>query len=99
MTQNIQQKVEITTEVQIPDSESQKTKTEISDAESVCSELEVPRKGKDHRQRKQWYSFLDINKATVLSCQPRVTVMSCFVYIVIRDLQSTDHLCINPIRK
>ena len=33
----------------------------------------------------------------VLSCQPRVTVMSCFVYEVIRDLESMDHLCINPI--
>ena len=34
----------------------------------------------------------------VLSCQPRVTVTSCFVYKVIRDLESIDHLCINPIR-
>ena len=33
----------------------------------------------------------------LLSCQPRVTVMSCFVYKVIRDLESIDHLCINPI--
>ena len=33
----------------------------------------------------------------LLSCQPRVTVMSCFVYTVIRDLESIDHLCINPI--
>ena len=33
----------------------------------------------------------------VLSCQPRVTVTSCFVYKMIRDLESTDHLCINPI--
>ena len=31
----------------------------------------------------------------VLACQPRVT---CFVYKVIRDLESIDHLCINPIR-
>ena len=30
----------------------------------------------------------------VLSCQPRLTVMSWFVYTVIRDLQSIDHLCI-----
>ena len=29
----------------------------------------------------------------VLSCQPRVTVMSCFVYKVIRHLESIDHLC------
>ena len=33
----------------------------------------------------------------VLSCQPRVTKTSCFVYKVIRDLESIDHLCINPI--
>ena len=26
-------------------------------------------------------------------CQPRVTVPSCFVYKVIRDLKSIDHLC------
>ena len=30
----------------------------------------------------------------VLSCQPRVTVTSCFVHKVIRDLESIDHLCI-----
>ena len=35
---------------------------------------------------------------TLLPCQPRVTVTSCFVYKVIRDLESIDHLCINPIR-
>ena len=33
----------------------------------------------------------------LLSCQPRVTVTSCFVYKVIRELESIDHLCINPI--
>ena len=32
-----------------------------------------------------------------LSCQPRVTMTSCSVYKVIRDLQSIDHLCTNPI--
>ena len=31
----------------------------------------------------------------LLSCQPRVTVASCFVYKVLRDLESIDHLCIN----
>ena len=36
---------------------------------------------------------------TLLSCQPKVTVTSCFVYKVIRDLESIDHLCINPIRR
>ena len=35
----------------------------------------------------------------VLSCQPRVTVTSCFVYKVITDLESIDYLCINPIRR
>ena len=33
----------------------------------------------------------------LLSCQPRLTETSCFVYKVIRDLKSIDHLCINPI--
>ena len=35
----------------------------------------------------------------LLSCQPRVRVTSCFVYKVIRALESIDHLCINPIRR
>ena len=35
----------------------------------------------------------------LLSCQPRVTVTSCFVYKVIRDLESIDHVYINPIRR
>ena len=34
---------------------------------------------------------------TLLSCRPRMTVTSCFVYKVIMDLSSIDHLCINPI--
>ena len=34
---------------------------------------------------------------SLLSCQPRVTVTSCFDYKDIRDLKSIDHLCINPI--
>ena len=33
----------------------------------------------------------------VLYCRSKVTVMSCFVYKVIRDLESINHLCINPI--
>ena len=33
----------------------------------------------------------------LLSCQPRATVSSCFVYKVIQDLESIYHLCINPI--
>ena len=35
----------------------------------------------------------------LLSCQPRVKVTSCFVYKVISDLESIDHLCINPVRR
>ena len=31
-------------------------------------------------------SFILINLDYILSCQPRVTVTSCFVYKVIRDL-------------
>ena len=33
----------------------------------------------------------------ILCCQPRVTVTSRFVYKVITDEESIDHLCINPI--
>ena len=33
----------------------------------------------------------------LLSSQPRVTVTSCFVYNVISELESIDHLRINPI--
>ena len=33
------------------------------------------------------------------ACQPRVTVTSCFVYKVIRDFESIDHLCINTTRR
>ena len=36
---------------------------------------------------------------SLLSCQPRVTVTSRFVYKVIRDCVSIDHLCIYPIRR
>ena len=35
----------------------------------------------------------------LLYYQPRVTVTSCFVYKVFRDLESKDHLFINPIRR
>ena len=35
----------------------------------------------------------------LLTCQPRVTVTTYFVYKVIRDLESIDRLCINPIRR
>ena len=31
----------------------------------------------------------------LLSCQPRVTVTTRFVYKVIMELESIDHLCIN----
>ena len=40
--------------------------------------------------------ILFVSVLNVLSCQPRVTVASCFVYKVIWDLESIDHLCINP---
>ena len=33
----------------------------------------------------------------LLSCRPGVTVTSCFVYKVIRDLELMGHLCIKPI--
>ena len=33
----------------------------------------------------------------LLSDQPKVTVTSCLAYKVIRNLESIDHLCINPI--
>ena len=39
------------------------------------------------------------NKEEILSCQPRVTVTSCFVYKVIRHLELIDRLCINPIHR
>ena len=35
----------------------------------------------------------------LLSCKPRVTVTSRFVYKAIRDLESINHLFINPIRR
>ena len=35
----------------------------------------------------------------LLSCQPRRDIDVKFVYKVIRDLESIDHLCINPTRK
>ena len=42
---------------------------------------------------------IQVIKIHLLSSQPRVIVMSCFVYKVIRDLESIDHLFINPIRR
>ena len=45
-------------------------------------------------------NIFESSKYLVLSCQPRVTVTSCFVFKVIRDLESIDHhLCINPIHR
>ena len=43
------------------------------------------------------YCALTLIHIHVLLCQPKVIVTSCFVYKVIRDLESIDHLCINPI--
>ena len=42
---------------------------------------------------------LEQETSSLLSCQPRVTVTSCFVYNVIRYLESMDHVYINPIRR
>ena len=69
--------------------------------------------GKDRMQRDMFYAeqctskryvaFVDTDTMfitrIVLSCQPRVTVTSCFVYKVIRNLELIDHGCINPIRR
>ena len=42
--------------------------------------------------------FKSPQQTILLSYQPRVTVTSCFVYkVIMRDLESIDHLCINPI--
>ena len=49
-------------------------------------------------KNKKQDSITERKIAWLLSCQPRVTVTSCYVYKVIRDLESIDHLCINPIR-
>ena len=35
--------------------------------------------------------FFNHFKKQQMSCQPRVPVMSCFAYKVIRDLESKDH--------
>ena len=51
------------------------------------------------RQRRRIFIAKGIESIYLLSCQSRVTVTSCFVYKVIRDLESIDHLCINPIRR
>ena len=37
-------------------------------------------------------------RSLILSCQLRVTEKSCFVYKVIRNLESIYHFCINSIR-
>ena len=57
-----------------------------------CSNDKLTKKTFWHDHKSQ--AFLDL-----LSCQPRVAVTSCFVYKVIRDLESIDHLCINPIHR
>ena len=47
------------------------------------------------------YSLMISNQCNknILTCQSRVSVTSCFVYKVNWDLDSIDHLCINPIRR
>ena len=48
----------------------------------------------------RYICMTQLAKITILlSCQPRVTVRSCFVYKVLRDIESIDHLCINLIRR
>ena len=42
---------------------------------------------------------LVLQSSRLLSCQPRATETSCFAYKVIRDLESIDHLFINPIHR
>ena len=51
-----------------------------------------------HHQKLTVFCFVFLIRkcAHLLSCQPRVTVASFFVNKVIRDLESIDHLCINP---
>ena len=61
----------------------------------------------NHMSRLSYHSFIfpafnlsyQAHAILLLSCHPRVTVMSYFVYKVIMDLSSIDHLCINPIRR
>ena len=43
------------------------------------------------------FIYLERLSFNLLSCQPRVTVTTCFFYKVLRGLESIDHLCINPI--
>ena len=49
------------------------------------------------KHAKSEYSSQVIWTRFILSCQPSVTVTSFFVYKVINDLLSIDHLCINRI--
>ena len=46
-----------------------------------------------------WYIVVNSKSIDLLSCKPRVTMTSCFVYKVIRDLESIDQFCIYPIRR
>ena len=43
--------------------------------------------------------LFSMNGHLILPCQPRVTVTSYTVYKVIRDLESIDHLFINPFHR
>ena len=50
------------------------------------------------QKKKRYISILyDTKELQLLSCQPRVTVKACFIYKVIRALESIDPLCIVPI--
>ena len=56
-----------------------------------CLQFRLPKNIAEEGSRQQ------VRTDGLLSCQPRVTVTSCFVYKVIRDLELIVHLRINPI--
>ena len=60
---------------------------------------DVDRRERDQKKTDDLRTMTTLGPRTLLFCQPRVTVTSYFVYKVIRDLYSIDHLCINPIRR
>ena len=60
----------------------------------------IERVYRPYRQVYDWgHSVSQTQFLVLLSCQPSVTVTSCYVYNVIRDLESIDHFCINPIHR
>ena len=68
---------------------------------NICSETTVFqnifqfKRDHNHMQPPQIYQSnvsVELESNNLLSCQPRVTVTSCFVYKIIRDLEPIDHL-------